>query len=171
MSTEISIRKAEKRDAVNIAAIGIEAFCSAFMNDNNKSEVLEYVHKTYELPGLEKELDNRLYFVLEDKETIYGFILCSYDPPYQNSKEKFIKIDRLYLDPTKKGHGYGLALMHHAEDYGKENQADYIWLEVLRTNGSAITFYKKFGMKEFDTNPGKFISDNEIDLWMKKSLQ
>ena len=56
-------------------------------------------------------------------------------------------LNDLYVDTNHRKQGYGSALLQAAFDYGKSQQASYVFLETARDNITAQRVYKKNGMK------------------------
>jgi len=130
MANELKIRQAQLADAFAISTIGTKAFCQAFINPKNEAEVREYVKTVYQTAAIETDLQRKKdYFVIEDNSEILGFSLLSHDPPYPDCSEKYVKVERLYIEPNRIGQGLGLALMNHAVLYGQNNNFDKIWLD------------------------------------------
>ena len=52
-------------------------------------------------------------------------------------------IERLHVEPDLKGNGIGRAMLAHVE--AQHEPGSRIWLEVLKGNDNAVTFYKRTG--------------------------
>ena len=56
-------------------------------------------------------------------------------------------LDKLYLDPEKRGKGMGLQLMNWIKDWTKSKSLGQIDLYVMQENKPAIQFYLKEGFE------------------------
>jgi ribosomal protein S18 acetylase RimI-like enzyme len=166
------IRQASRKDAARIADIGRRSFIQYFMNEGNAPELLLYVDKVYAPEALEKRMNTaRIEFmVVEDEGEVQGFAELEWTCPEQFPSKKYLKLERLYLDPARVGTGAGAKLMKASIGRAKEEGSDGLWLQVLRTNTLAISFYERWGFKEFHRSPAKFKADKEQDLWLVLDL-
>jgi len=130
----MKIRKAKKEDLSEISKL--------ILNTLNKINAKEYEKKQFEIERknhyvkeLKKELEEKIFFVLIDKEKIIGVIQL-------DLKEK--SIDRLFLNPKYIGRGLGKKLMIYAENYAKKKGIKKI---ILYPTDFALEFYKKAGYK------------------------
>ena len=133
--------------------------------------------------NLKKELDNAhsdYYFVnydpssqFEATSTIGIFKLihnCVYKPLPQL---KALKVHRIYLDANIQGKGIGKQLMLYAEDVGRVNNFDIIWLDAMDTHEQAQAFYHKLGYEKTQLQhlPFELLYDEHRPMWyMHKNL-
>jgi ribosomal protein S18 acetylase RimI-like enzyme len=57
-----------------------------------------------------------------------------------------LTVDDLYVDPARRGHGIGEALMKHLEAYALERGCRRMQLHAEATNDRAQALYRKLGM-------------------------
>jgi ribosomal protein S18 acetylase RimI-like enzyme len=162
------IRPAEREDASQIAEIGKRAFITAFLNEGNREEVLEYLDKVYALDYVQERIDSpsNRFLVLEKEEVVIGFAEMNFEVPESIQGTSCLKLERLYLDPGQIGKGAGAALMKASIELAKKENCSCLWLQVLRSNEAAVNFYESWGFQIFDRSPAKFKADMELDLWM-----
>ncbi|NND94256.1 MAG: GNAT family N-acetyltransferase [Flavobacteriales bacterium] len=167
----MKIRKASNKDAKNIANVLYRSFYETFRTEENESSLKAYLGTLNEDAILRLMAEeNTSFYVSERNNKLQGFVQLVDESPFDSSKGRFIKVERLYIDTEAIGSGLGTSLMKEAMELGRREGFETIWLLVLRSNFNGVQFYEKFGFKTFDTSPGKFKEDREIDLWMKKSL-
>lgn len=166
------IRPAERKDASQIAAIGKKAFITAFLNDGNRLEVLEYLDNVYELDYVHERIasPNNRFLILEKEEDVIGFAELNFEIPEAMRGLSCLKLERLYLDPKAIGIGAGAALMKASMELATAEKCDVLWLQVLRSNEHAVRFYEQWGFQVFYRSPAKFKADMEMDLWMSKDI-
>ncbi|KKU90151.1 MAG: GCN5-related N-acetyltransferase [Candidatus Yanofskybacteria bacterium GW2011_GWA1_48_10] len=152
-----------------------------------KPEDKEGIEKcSFELQELEKELDpemrinsieiNRAYvellldkmekrggqiFVADQDHKIAGFISIAHGSqplPYENFEKYIYVYDVVVLSEFRK-QGIGERLMNRALDFGKEQKADHIILDVLAKNKVAADFYRKRGFREGSISMLKKLDD------------
>jgi len=162
------IRTAQTEDLLQIASIGKRSFLAAFLNEGNKEEVIAYVHQVYDPSALKRRFSDaeNSFLVAEEEKDVVGFAELNHEKPGHGLSSASLKLERLYLDPDCIGKGYGAALMKECFSRCKEQKSEFLWLQVLRSNKQAITFYEHWGFKEFNRSPAKFKADNELDLWL-----
>lgn len=166
------IRQASMKDAARIADIGRRSFIQYFMNDGNAPELLVYLDKVYAPDALEKRMSTAgiEFMVVEGEGEVQGFAELEWTCPEQFSSKKCLKLERLYLDPTRVGTGTGALLMKASIERAKATGCSKLWLQVLRTNSLALLFYERWGFEEFHRSPAKFKADKEQGLWMVLEL-
>ena len=162
------IRKANQSDVSDIAHIHFDSWNATYSNllpktyrdkENNLSQKLEMWQKV--LP----RADVNTWIACDDKNATVGFI--SYF-----KKDHKCEITTLYLLPQYQNLGIGTQLMNSALiDASQCNSCSSLFLWVLKTNLSAISFYEKFGFESDGQYDGELYEDAKIvDIRMVKSL-
>ena len=165
----MSIRLAQRSDASQIVKVLYDSFYQTFRTDKNEHSVKAYLDTLNEDAILQMMVrDDTEFHLIEEERKILGFVQLLNESPHNRSKA--LKVERLYIDPGALGKGLGGQLMNHSIALAEGQGCEEIWLLVLRSNDRGVKFYEKIGFKTFDTSPGKFKEDAEIDLWMSKSL-
>ncbi len=101
-------------------------------------------------------------------EKILGFIIADRFRPRRATRSlgKIITID---VEPKGQHSGMGSLLMKAAEAELKENECDYVSLEVAVDNQQALSFYKKHGYSVLKVLP-RYYLDSIDGLLMGKKL-
>ena len=98
----------------------------------------EYAKEVRELMKHDK------FFIAEDKEKkAVGFVRIS-------SREGSYWIEEIYVEPGKRGEGYGKSLLEKAEEYVKERDKA-IYLMVLPQDNKALKFWLNAGYSTLNT--------------------
>lgn len=76
------------------------------------------------------------------------------------------KLDKLYVHPAWQRQGIGTALLRAIQQWGRQQHARRLWLQVNRGNTQAIAAYQKYGFhivesRVFDIGHG-FVMDDHI---------
>lgn len=167
----MKIRKARSSDGKVISELLYRSFYNTFKTAANEIPLTAYL-ESLNSGAIIKMMDrsDTDFYVAELENKVSGFIQLVKETPYPDSAPTFLKVERLYVDTDILNQGIGSKLMDKAFELGKEQGSTMIWLLVLRSNTAGVKFYEKLGFKTFDTSPGKFKEDAELDLWMVKSL-
>ena len=138
------IRKANQSDVSDIANIHFESWNATYSNllpqtyrdrENNLSQKMDMWNKVLPSFGV------NTWIAYDAEDTAVGFI--SYF-----KKDQECEITTLYLLPQYQNLGIGTKLMDAALiDASQRNSCSSLSLWVLKTNLSAISFYKKFGFE------------------------
>ena len=59
-------------------------------------------------------------------------------------------IDGLYVDSGYRGKGVAKALISKAEEWAKRNDVQYVYINVLEENTTALNLYKKLDFNNFE---------------------
>ena len=169
----IHLRVGIEQDAESIAQLGSLAFETAFKNENNAAELIDYLSTEYTAQAIAQTMSKpEVSFRVADSEVgIRGFTQLEDAGPPGDETRDALKMDRLYIHPSNIGTGLGKTLLQDAIELAKSRNKESLWLMVLRPNTRAVIFYRDFGFIQFGTSPGKFKGDAEIELWMKLDLK
>jgi len=73
-------------------------------------------------------------------------------------------ITTIGVNPIYQGQGYGQKMLEHLLKIAKENECEFVHLEVRVSNTKAINLYKKNGFEVIRTRKG-YYSDNHEDAY------
>ncbi|NNC82471.1 MAG: GNAT family N-acetyltransferase [Flavobacteriales bacterium] len=166
----MSIRSAQRSDVPDIRDVLYRSFYQTFRTEKNHDSLTSYLDSLNEhaIEAMMDEVDTR-FLVMEEEGKIVGMSQIVNESFGMDSGD-CMKIERLYIDPDRLGKGSGKIMMEHIIQLAKDEEHQWLWLLVLRSNFRGVRFYERFGFKAFDTSPGKFVEDKEIDLWMRMPL-
>lgn len=173
MTNNITIRKVTFDDLAVLVAIGRQTFHQAFADDNDDSDMNEYLNKAFSIEQITHELhekNSEFYFAVFKKQIVgYLKINLGHSVPELVSDQS-LQIERIYVKQEFQGNKIGQQLFQKALDIARSTKAEYIWLSAWELNSKAIAFYKKIGFKAFGKRSFLLGSDEQTDLLMKVTV-
>lgn len=155
------IRKANRSDCINLAALSLEVWLRTYCVDGIRTENSQFALSAFTEDSFEKILADSSRRVLVFAEDIYlrGYVLINLESHYQNEENGF-EIERLYVQEAFQTQGIGRKLLQEV----KERYGNSFWLYTWVRNKS-IQFYKLFGFKDigqYDFKIGNDIIENRV---------
>lgn len=139
------------------------------MTELDLEQVIELEKACFKEPWLEKEClyelnDNPFShgLVLEDEGKIVGYAFLW-------ETFELAQVARIGVDPAKRQKGYGSIIMKGMMDHARDNECEFISLDVRASNVAAQALYKKFGLIEVNVSK-KYYSDGEDAIVMSGAL-
>ena len=113
-----------------------------------------YLENVYSEPSVRTDLEDQEapWWLVKDGEATIGTMrlrlhaICPARPG-----EEALLLHRIYLDPEVIGRGIGRQLMILAEEIARSLDKEWIWLEAMDSQESAIRFYEKAGFSKAQT--------------------
>lgn len=145
----LTIRKAELKDAAQIAKMHVETWQIAYRGHIpedylNKLSVEERTQKWIGI--LSSQKNKNLTFLALDENEVLGF--CSVGPTEDKRLSKITgELHALYVHPSKHRQGLGSALMKTGVDKLIKQGFKKAIVWVLKSNKSALQFYETAGWK------------------------
>lgn len=159
----MNIRKALLSDINDIKEIAEKAWRPTYDHILTEQQTVYMLDLMYNSLTLENQINGNITFFMVDlgQETVGYFAV-------ENFNEQFVKLHKLYLDPTKKQIGLGRKIIQYIKDWTLINQRNSIILNVNKNN-SAVQFYQKMGflVKEvlvLDIGQGYVMDDYVMQL-------
>ncbi|AOM41896.1 GNAT family N-acetyltransferase [Xenorhabdus hominickii] len=129
---------------------------SDLWHDNDELE--EYIAGVCSIEQISNSLNtpNHRWFIAEshhsvsadtDHSNIIGFGKIIFNQPIPDSDFVGTYLHKFYLMPHLTGQKYGDQLFDHVVKLCQEQEQEWLWLEVLEQNTSAIKFYVRKGLK------------------------
>ena len=172
MGTSLILEKVESAQVQALARLARQTFKDAFGWENNPSDMHLYMEKAFSVPQLESELrdpGSTFYWLLENLIPL-GYIKLREKTAKGLEEYQVLELERIYMIKNYQGTGLASQLMQKAIDVARQRGFDYLWLGVADTNHRALSFYKKWGFKEFDTHVFQLGQDPQTDLLLKKKI-
>lgn len=138
------IRKANKSDCINLAALSLEVWLRTYCVDGIRSENSNFAISAFTEESFQTILTDSSRRVLLFTEDMYlrGYVLVNLESHYQ-SEERGFEIERLYVHEAFQSQGIGQELLQEVKArYGRR-----FWLYTWERNHS-LQFYKSFGFKD-----------------------
>ncbi|AZA74301.1 GNAT family N-acetyltransferase [Chryseobacterium indoltheticum] len=169
----ITIRKAQDKDVIDLQNIGKITFSETFSKDNSVQNLNEYLETAFSTEKITSELadKNAEFYFAEFENEIIGYLKVNYGESQTEIKnENALEIERIYVLKDFHGKKVGQLLYEKAIELANERNVDFVWLGVWEQNLRAIRFYEKNGFTAFDKHLFKLGDEEQIDIMMKLSL-
>ncbi len=153
VSESILVRKATSDDLPILFTICRESYSENFAQHWNEGGLDWYLDKVYGMSRLKSDLINPdiNYFIAYVEDEPAGFMKLQLNSNLPNRlPQSGMEVEKLYFKLRYQGMGIGKKLMSIALEIGSQLKKEIIWLGVIDTNESAITFYKKMGFTIYD---------------------
>ena len=161
----MKIRKAILSDIPVIKEIAEKAWRPTYDHILTEQQTLYMLDLMYNSLTLENQMNGNIAFFMVDlgQETVGYFAVEIFN-------KQFVKLHKLYLDPTKKQQGLGKKIIQYIQDWALTNQRNRIILNVNKNN-SAVLFYQKMGftiIEEMilDIGEGYVMDDYVMQLYL-----
>ncbi len=123
-----------------------ESFWHHWINDGLKS----YLDREFSLQRLEKDLEDEdiEYYVITSANIACGFIKINHFSNLPNlPKSEGCEIEKIYVLNNYKGRGIGKFAITETSEIAKARGKTTLFLCVIDSNSSAISFYSKLGFQ------------------------
>jgi ribosomal protein S18 acetylase RimI-like enzyme len=170
---EIYFRRAGVEDAQMIGAFGARNFAEAFAPFNDPDDIQQYLLSNFSVSQITSELlDPGIIFLLAfDQETLIGYAkLRKGKKPDCITGAKPVELERIYVESSLIGKGYGSALMKECFREALQDGYETMWLGVWDRNEPAIGFYERWGFRVVGTQVFVLGSDMQSDWVMQRLL-
>ena len=173
MTPNFKIRSASLTDARLLAELGAKTFQDTFKSSNTEVDMELYLANNFSIEQLEHELkeDGTTFIIAEENGKAVGFAkMRKHHEPEGLNESNQIEIERIYSCKEYIGKSVGKTLMEACLSIAKSAGHKVAWLGVWEHNLRAISFYEKWGFKQFGTHPFVLGTDLQTDILMKKEL-
>jgi len=159
-------------DLETYQSVARQTFFDAYEKDTKPSDLQKYIAENFATEVVKTDLTDpeSAVFFLHDDEKILGYVKLRWNTYHEALTGKAIELQRIYVLKEYYGKGYGKILIDHAEQFGRENGFEWIWLCVWLDNHGAIRFYEKAGWEKFGMTRFKFGDIVYDDPVFKKKL-
>ena len=166
------IRKAERSDAGQLAAIAETTFREAFGAVNTPEDMDLHCRTRFSESVQAEEIvnPNMMTLLCEDNHAPIAFAQLRWEnSPNCVVAEAPGEILRLYVASRWHGKGVAQELMSACIDEVRRHGSDVVWLGVWEKNPRAIAFYRKFGFVEVGDQTYVLGTDPQRDLVMARA--
>lgn len=138
------IRKANKSDCINLAALSLEVWLQTYSVDGIRTENSKFALSAFTETYFKKILFESKYRLLVCTEGVYlrGYVLVNLNSHFE-SEENGFEIEKLYVQGPFQGRGIGKKLLSAI----KTRYGNKFWLYTWVRNKS-MKFYKKNGFQD-----------------------
>jgi ribosomal protein S18 acetylase RimI-like enzyme len=154
MLPEILIRRAETRDAINLAALAIQVWLDTYATDGIRGSISKYVLTEFTPEKFEDYIESpsHLLFVAEKSEHILGYAMIAFDIPCLDRPDLDVHLVTLYIQERSKRKGIGSELLTAGlEEAKRRTLRRQLWLTVNSLNKGALDFYAARGFQQIGT--------------------
>ncbi len=144
----LSIRHADISDANIICALGVTTFYEAYFEQDESSDLANYVLESFSPAQIKNELNNTnsTFFIAELNGKAVGYAKLRENSAVDCLKnENAVELHRIYILERAKGKGVGGELMNRCFETARAKGYETIWLGVWERNSAAQKFYEKLG--------------------------
>jgi len=144
----LSIRQADISDTNIICALGVTTFYEAYFEQDESSDLANYVLESFSQAQIEDELTdtNSTFFIAELDGKAVGYAKLRENSTVDCLKnENAVELHRIYILERAKGKGVGGELMNRCFETARAKGYETIWLGVWERNSAAQKFYEKLG--------------------------
>jgi diamine N-acetyltransferase len=147
------IREANKKDALNLAALSIQVWLDTYAVTGIRTEISKFVLSTFSQDYFSSIIDNKNYKILVALEggLLVGYVMANFEAIWQDSSNGY-EIDKLYVQGHFQGKGIGKRLL---AEMSKQCGGTF-WLSTWKDNINAIAFYKRIGFKDIGSKLFEF---------------
>jgi ribosomal protein S18 acetylase RimI-like enzyme len=149
----VTIRRADEKDVPVLYNVCRQSYIQSFADHWIEGGLTWYLDKVYGMEVLKEDLKNPdiIYFI-----SFYNSVPAGFMKVKLNSRLSFqiagrhLEIEKLYFLEQYKKKGLGKQMIAGISEFADKLGTDLIWLAVMDTNTSAITFYENIGFTFFD---------------------
>ena len=128
------------------------------------TEQIDYMLGKYQtVEAISKQITDGMCYCLISFENQYVGYMA-----YQIKDDGSVFLSKIYVLDNMRGKGLGRKLMEYAENEGKNNLCNRIWLTVNRGNENSVAAYKSFGFtieREIDSDIGNGFLMNDYVMF------
>ena len=149
----ISIRKADNNDAVLLYSVCRQSYIESFADHWNEGGLEWYLDKVYGMDVLKGDLANAHinYFISYYDGVPSGFMKVKLNSVLSDKiGGMHMEIEKLYFLAEYQRKGIGREMIKTARHFANQLGSNLIWLGVIETNTSAVSFYERNGFRFFD---------------------
>jgi diamine N-acetyltransferase len=151
VSSDVLIRPAISKDAVNFTALSIQVWLDTYATDGLRDDLAEYVLKEFTLEtslNTINDSDQRV-LIAELNGHIIGYIQTKIDNSTElHSSVRQAEVSKLYVQEPFTRKGIGRALMSEIEQRLLEEKIELVWLTAWVGNTRARSFYSSIGYED-----------------------
>ena len=174
MSAPLRITPYQERFLSSLAAFSEESFRHTYAAYNTPEDMDAYVQQYFYAAPWQAQLEHPGHHVLllTEGESVKGYIHYRETlTPEPEAGTPAIQVERIYIDASLKGKGYGRKLLRAVEGAAAMASRRIVFLGVWEKNEAAMAFYEKLGYERFGEYVFELGNDKQRDFWLKKRLK
>jgi ribosomal protein S18 acetylase RimI-like enzyme len=167
----LNIHPVGKEDLKSLHTVSVQTFKETFEDQNTQEDMSQYVNDQLSLDQLSKELSdpNTSFYLAFCGNELVGYLKLNFEEAQKETvlEGKAFEIQRIYILKAHQNKGIGSQLFEKAVEIGKAKAYRQLWLGVWEFNHKALEFYKKKGLKPFDSHVFLLGTDKQTDILMQ----
>ena len=167
------IRKADFRDAAQLARLAEQTFRDTFAAQNTAEDMDLHCRDSYGVAIQASEIfaSNMVTLVAEEEGRMIGYAQVRWDRhPACVEAASPGEIQRIYVQKEWQGRGVAHDLMQASLAEIQRRGSDVVWLGVWERNPRAISFYRKLGFVAVGDHVFPLGRDPQRDIVMARSI-
>ncbi len=165
----IHIRIATLADAPNLSFLGKKTFDQSFGHlFRDRNDLLDYLKTTFSEEKLKRSISkkNNIFWIIFYENNVVGYAKIQLNSPSEFiDSDKVCKLQKIYILKDYLSQGIGGDLQKIIFDKVFENNCNYIWLSVLKSNEKAVAFYMRNNYKIVGEHPFS-IGKEDFEFWV-----
>lgn len=141
------LKKASLTDIIDLQKICIDAYSLNFHHHWEEGGLTWYIDQEFSRERLTADVANSTidYYFIQYKHSTVGFIKINNNAIIDIPKRRGAELEKIYVLPEYKGKGIGKSALQEIIQIITIQKKKALFLCVIDTNHSAISFYKKLG--------------------------
>jgi len=172
--TDVTVRKAGKRDVPELSALAIRTFVDAVGHTFYPSDLDAHLENHLSEACFSQAVDEDTILLAFVDDRMVGFIQYgAVKVPVEPRTDSDLEVHRLYVDSRVQSRGVGRRLMDAALADMRRRGATNVYLDVWEHNDGAIRFYRRYGFEIVGAHriPVESGAKTDRDLIMVRRLQ
>lgn len=149
----ILVRRADEKDVQVLYSVCRQSYIQSFADHWVEGGLPWYLDKVYGMDVLLSDLKNAdiNYFISYYEGVPAGFMKVKLNSPLSSKiSGNHLEIEKLYFLEKYKRRGLGKRMIASVRQMAEDRSISVIWLAVIDSNVSAISFYENIGFRFFD---------------------
>jgi ribosomal protein S18 acetylase RimI-like enzyme len=165
----VHIRRAAVDDLATVQAIGRDTYLEHFAHYWSPAGLDAFLLRDFSDDALRLSLASprHAWFLMEaDDAGAVGFAKLNWASVEPVSDETGAELQKIYFRANAVGRGFGGILLEHVLRAATANGEPSLWLNVLKTNTSALRFYRAHGFDTIGERPFRSDMGEDIGMWV-----
>lgn len=145
----VTVRRAEKKDAPEVAAFALRLFAQHHEYDARRFMPVGDAAQAARYYASQTDADDAAVLVAESDGRVVGFAFLQYEArDYAELLENAVWLHDIYLDESARATGAGRLLIEASRKVARELGADKLMLSVAAKNTRAREFFERQGFRQ-----------------------
>lgn len=167
-----TLQQCTLNDLMTLQQLSRTTFTDTFAGANEVADLNDYLDQAYATAKLTAELTNpnSFFYFLKVAGATVGYLKLNVGAAQtEQVAENALEVERIYILPAYKRHGFGRQLIDQAEKQARQLGKTALWLGVWEHNEAARAFYGKIGFRQVGSHVFQLGADPQTDLILVKT--